>query len=123
MPVSFSLLIDNPAANWCYRSEPESGTNNRHIPIPRGKLLGGSSAINGLVYVRGQQLDYDTWAQLGNRGWSYADVLPFFKSMESFDKGGTAWVADKNERGLVAAEEQPQQRPALLHEPQQFTHS
>ena len=91
VPVSFSLLIDNPAANWCYRSEPESGTNDRHIPIPRGKLLGGSSAINGLVYVRGQQLDYDTWAQLGNRGWSYADVLPFFKSMESFDKGGSAY--------------------------------
>ncbi|MDG2075641.1 MAG: GMC family oxidoreductase N-terminal domain-containing protein, partial [Arenicellales bacterium] len=81
VPVSFSLLIDNPAANWCYRSEPEAGTNDRHIPIPRGKLLGGSSAINGLVYVRGQQLDYDTWAQLGNRGWSYADVLPFFKKM------------------------------------------
>ena len=87
VPVSFSLLIDNPAANWCYRSEPEAGTNERQIPIPRGKLLGGSSAINGLVYVRGQQLDYDTWAQLGNRGWSYADVLPFFKKMESFEKG------------------------------------
>ena len=57
VPVSFSLLIDNPAANWCYRSEPEAGTNERQIPIPRGKLLGGSSAINGLVYARGQQLE------------------------------------------------------------------
>ncbi len=86
-PVSFSLLIDNPKANWCYRSEPEAGTKHRAIPIPRGKLLGGSSAINGLVYVRGHQLDYDTWAQLGNRGWSYNDVLPLFKRIESYDSG------------------------------------
>ena len=86
-PVSFSLLIDNPKANWCYRSEPEPSTNHRAIPIPRGKLLGGSSAINGLVYVRGHQLDYDTWGQLGNRGWSYNDVLPLFKRIESYDSG------------------------------------
>ena len=91
VPVSFAWLIDNPAANWCYRSEPEAGTNDREIPIPRGKLLGGSSAINGLVHVRGQQLDYDTWAQFGNGGWSFADVLPFFKKIESFEKGDSAY--------------------------------
>ena len=91
VPVSFAWLIDNPAANWCYRSEPEAGTNDREIPIPRGKLLGGSSAINGLVHVRGQQLDYDTWAQFGNCGWSFADVLPFFKKIESFEKGDSAY--------------------------------
>ena len=84
LPASFALLIDNPSANWRYRSEPEENTSNRQIPIPRGKLLGGSSSINGLVYVRGNKLDYDTWAQMGNTGWSYDDVLPFFKKMENY---------------------------------------
>src|SRR3979490_1170269 len=68
MPLRFGLLIDNPAANWLYQSEPEPGTANRVIPVPRGKLLGGSSSINGLVWVRGQPLDFDTWAQMGCRG-------------------------------------------------------
>ena len=85
MPISFAKLIDNPAANWCYRSEPDEGSGGRTIPVPRGRLLGGSSAINGLVFVRGQRLDYDTWAQLGNRGWSYDDVLPVFRRMEHFE--------------------------------------
>ena len=87
MPMSFGLLINNPAANWCYRSVPEDGTANREIPVPRGKLLGGSSAINGLVYVRGQPLDYDTWAQRGNRGWSFDDVEPIFRRMETYAHG------------------------------------
>ena len=86
-PISFGLLIDNPVANWRYFSEPEPNTNNRAIPVPRGKLLGGSSSINGLVYVRGQPLDFDTWAQMGNRGWSYRDVAPVFRRMESYVKG------------------------------------
>jgi len=88
MPASFGLLISDPAANWCYRSTPEGNTANREIPVPRGKLLGGSSAINGMVYVRGQPLDYDTWAQRGNRGWSFEDVLPLFKRMEHYEHGG-----------------------------------
>jgi choline dehydrogenase-like flavoprotein len=68
IPVGFAKLIQNPAANWLYSSEPDDGTDQRRIPIPRGKLLGGSSSINGMVFVRGQAQDYDTWAQLGNRG-------------------------------------------------------
>ena len=87
IPASFGLLIDHPTANWRYSSQPEEGTANRRIPVPRGKLLGGSSSINGLVFVRGQQLDYDTWGQLGNRGWSYDDVLPTFKKMEHYEHG------------------------------------
>ena len=87
MPASFGLLISDPAANWCYTSAPEPATANREIPVPRGKLLGGSSSINGLVYVRGQPLDYDTWAQRGNRGWSFDDVLPIFKRMENYEHG------------------------------------
>jgi len=84
IPVSFAKLIANPAANWLYSSEPEEGSAQRRIPVPRGKLLGGSSSINGMVFVRGQAQDFDHWAQLGNRGWSYQDVLPVFKDMESY---------------------------------------
>jgi choline dehydrogenase len=94
-PISFGLLINHPAANWLYASEPEAGTAHRAIPVPRGKLLGGSSAINGLVWVRGQPLDYDTWAQMGARGWSWQDVAPIFKRMENYEKG------DANGRGVA----------------------
>jgi choline dehydrogenase len=87
MPLSFGLLIENPAANWCYTSDPEPGTANRQIPVPRGKVLGGSSSINGLVWVRGQPLDYDTWAQMGCRGWSWRDVAPLFTRLENFVDG------------------------------------
>src|SRR5262249_58198980 len=89
-PVSFGLLIDHPKANWRYASEPEPGTANRVIPVPRGKVLGGSSAINGLVWVRGQPLDYDTWAQMGARGWSWQDVAPLFTRIENFVDGDGA---------------------------------
>src|SRR5439155_550038 len=88
IPIGMARLIKNPAANWLYSAEPEASTNGRRLPVPRGKLLGGSSAINGMVFVRGQAQDFDTWAQLGNRGWSYQDVLPFFKRMESYAGGG-----------------------------------
>jgi len=88
IPVGMARLITNPAANWLYSAEPEANTDGRRIPVPRGKLLGGSSAINGMAFVRGQAQDFDTWAQMGNQGWSYEDVLPFFKRMESYAGGG-----------------------------------
>jgi len=88
IPIGMARLITNPAANWLYSSEPEAGTNGRRLPVPRGKLLGGSSSINGMVFVRGQAQDFDTWAQMGNRGWSYTEVLPFFKRMESYAGAG-----------------------------------
>ncbi len=88
IPTSYGKLIDNPQANWCYESEPEEATAFKPVPVPRGRLLGGSSAINGLVYVRGQPRDYDGWAQLGNRGWSFADVAPIFRRMETYEPGG-----------------------------------
>ena len=108
IPVGFAKLIENPAANWLYSSEPDAGTGQRRIPIPRGKLLGGSSAINGMVFVRGQAQDYDTWAQLGNRGWSYREVLPIFRDMESYQgdaddeyrgRNGLLKVTENNETG------------------------
>jgi choline dehydrogenase len=88
VPIGMGRLIANPAANWLYSSEPEANTNGRRLPVPRAKLLGGSSSINGMVFVRGQAQDFDTWAQMGNRGWSYAEVLPFFKRMESYEGEG-----------------------------------
>ena len=88
IPIGFAKLINNPTANWLYAAEPEASTSGRAIPVPRGKLLGGSSAINGMAFVRGQAQDFDTWAQMGNRGWSYLDVLPFFKRMERYEGGG-----------------------------------
>ena len=88
IPLGYALLLNDPAANWCYSSEPETATGGRRIPVPRGRMLGGSSAINGCAFVRGQARDFDTWAQLGNRGWSYADVLPFFKKLEAYEGGG-----------------------------------
>ena len=88
LPVGSARLIANPEANWLYASEPEPSTKGRRIPVPRGKLLGGSSAINGMAFVRGQAQDFDTWAQMGNTGWSYREVLPFFKRIESYQGGG-----------------------------------
>ena len=89
VPISFARFINRPGVNWLYSSEPEANTGGRNIPVPRGKMLGGSSAINGMVFVRGQAQDFDTWAQLGNRGWSYQDVLPYFKRLESYDGGSS----------------------------------
>ncbi len=87
MPAGFYKLISDPRYNWCFWSEPEEGTGNRPITIPRGRTLGGSSAINGVLYVRGQPTDYDLWAQFGNRGWSYESVLPYFRRAETFEGG------------------------------------
>src|SRR6201996_9019779 len=91
IPIGYARLIINPKANWLYSSEPEASTNGRKLPVPRGKMLGGSSAINGMAFVRGQAQDFDTWAQMGNQGWSYDDVLPFFKRMESWAAGENAY--------------------------------
>ena len=87
IPAGVAKLIDNPKVNWCYSAEADEGSGQRNIEVPRGKMLGGSSSINGMVYTRGQAQDYDHWGQLGNRGWSYQDVLPIFKQMESYDGG------------------------------------
>lgn len=88
IPVGFQKLLFHPKLNWNFETEPEDNVKGRRITIPRGKVLGGSSSINGMLYVRGQALDYDIWAQLGNQGWSFADVLPYFKKAESFERGG-----------------------------------
>ncbi len=88
IPLGYAKLLHNQAVNWCYSSEPEASTDGRRLPVPRGRMLGGSSSINGCAFVRGQAQDFDTWAQMGNRGWSFKDVLPFFKRMESYEGDG-----------------------------------
>ena len=82
VPVGFMKLLDHPTLTWGFKAEPDPGTAGRAIPYPRGRVLGGSSSINGLIYIRGQPEDFDHWAQLGNRGWGWDDVLPYFKQAE-----------------------------------------
>ena len=94
IPAGFMKTIANPSVNWLYQSEPCPGTNGRTIPMPRGKVIGGSSSINGLIFSRGQKMDFDVWAQKGNRGWSYDDVLPYFCRYESHENS-----EDNNFRG------------------------
>jgi choline dehydrogenase len=88
IPVGFNKLLNHTRYNWCFVTEPEENVGGRSIPIPRGKTLGGSSSINGMLYVRGNPLDYNTWSQLGNRGWSYDSVLPYFRKSEHFEGEG-----------------------------------
>ena len=87
VPVGYFKTIHNPATDWCYETEPDPGLNGRSLKWPRGKVLGGSSSINGLLYVRGQHQDYDRWAELGCTGWSYNDVLPYFKKAQNQARG------------------------------------
>ena len=91
IPIGYGKLFKNPRYNWMYQTEPEPELHNRRIFQPRGKVLGGSSSINGLVYLRGQKEDYDLWRQLGNTGWSFADVLPYFKRSEDQQRGPDAY--------------------------------
>ncbi|MFI5001362.1 MAG: GMC family oxidoreductase [Reyranellales bacterium] len=82
IPAGFMYTLVNPRVNWLYTSEPSEWTGGRRISAPRGKTLGGSSSINGHIYNRGQRMDFDGWAQRGNHGWGYADVLPYFRRTE-----------------------------------------
>ena len=87
IPVGYFKTMHNPDVDWCYKTEPDETMNNISIRYPRGKTLGGSSSINGLLYVRGQHRDYDVWRQLGNTGWSWDDVLPYFIKAENQERG------------------------------------
>jgi choline dehydrogenase len=111
VPIGYYRTIFDTRIGWGYQTEPEAGLNGRQIPWPRGKVLGGSSSINGLVYIRGQKEDFDHWRQLGNAGWSYDDVLPYFKRAEDQARGpdpyhgvgGPLSVGDSARHELVEA--------------------
>jgi choline dehydrogenase len=87
VPLGYGKLFKEKTVNWMYQTEPEPGLNGRQVFQPRGKVLGGSSSINGLLYVRGQHEDYDRWRQRGNAGWGYEDVLPYFRKAENQQRG------------------------------------
>lgn len=92
IPVGYFKTIHNPSMDWCYVTEPQPGLNGRSLKWPRGKVLGGSSSINGLLYVRGQRQDYDRWAEeLGCTGWNYENVLPYFRRAENQSRGADAY--------------------------------
>jgi choline dehydrogenase len=95
IPAGVLKLLHHPVVNWNYASAPEAGTAGRSIHWPRGKVLGGSSSINGMLYVRGNPADFDGWAQMGCRGWSFDDVLPFFRKSEHYVQGGDPEVRGK----------------------------
>jgi choline dehydrogenase len=97
MPAALSYPMNMSRYDWGYSSEPEPHLNNRRLACPRGKVIGGSSSINGMVYVRGHAKDFDHWAESGAEGWSYADVLPYYKRMENWRSGGHG--GDKSWRG------------------------
>lgn len=91
IPVGYLYTIGNPRTDWCYSTEPDPGLAGRSIGYARGKVLGGCSSINAMIYMRGQASDYDHWAALGNRGWGWNDVLPVFRESEDYQHGADAW--------------------------------
>ena len=91
IPVGYFKTMNNPKFDWMFKLEKDKGVNNRRIDWPRGKVLGGSSALNGLLYIRGDRHDYDNWKDLGNEGWSYKDVLPYFKKFECQENGSNEY--------------------------------
>ena len=90
IPLGFAFLMKDRSVNWCYQTEPEPELNYRKIAWPRGKVVGGSSAINGMVYIRGQREDYDAWGAAGNPGWSWEEILPYFLASEHNTRGSDA---------------------------------
>jgi choline dehydrogenase len=89
IPVGYLFSIGNPRSDWMFKTEPEEGLNGRSLNYPRGKVIGGSSAINAMIYMRGQAADYDHWRQLGLSGWGWNDVLPFFRRHEDHFLGAS----------------------------------
>ncbi|WEK45922.1 MAG: GMC family oxidoreductase N-terminal domain-containing protein [Candidatus Andeanibacterium colombiense] len=116
MPLAFLKAMPDPRFNWTYWTEEEPNLGGRKMPLPRGRVMGGSGSINGMFAMRGHPLDYDQWAQMGARGWSYADVLPYFKKSED------SWRGEGTYHGKGGpVQVRPIDSPFLLHEPMMET--
>ncbi|MDE0345933.1 MAG: GMC family oxidoreductase N-terminal domain-containing protein, partial [Boseongicola sp.] len=100
VPAAMRHAYNAPKYNWSYETEPEPFLNSRTLVQPRGKVLGGSSSINGLLYLRGHPLDYDGWAEAGAKGWSYAEVLPYFQRLETRADGNSEYQGRKGRIGV-----------------------
>lgn len=112
MPLAFLRAMFQPQFTWSYRSEPEPTLNGRTLWLPRGKVLGGTSSINGMFYMRGHSSDFDTWREMGCEGWGYRDVLPYFRRMETSWRGANEYHGDSGPLSVVAIDTK-----RLLHEP------
>jgi choline dehydrogenase len=112
MPLGFLRAVFNPALTWGYMSEPEPTLDGRSLWLPRGKVLGGSSSINGMFFMRGHSSDFDAWAAMGCAGWSFAEVLPYFRRLESSWRGAGRWHGDDGPLRVTAIDTR-----RLLHEP------
>jgi len=110
MPAALSFPMNMPRYDWGYVTEPEPHMGNRVMACPRGKVIGGSSSINGMIYVRGHARDFDTWAEMGATGWSYADVLPYFKRAEHWH-GADAPSPYRGSSGPLHLTRGPQKNP------------
>jgi choline dehydrogenase len=108
IPIGFGKTLNDPKVNWIYETESDPGTGNRPHKWPKGKVLGGSSSINGLLYVRGQAADYDNWAQMGARGWSWDDVLPYFRKSQTQQRGACDYHGGE---GPLHVSDFPEQHP------------
>ncbi|MBI1775953.1 MAG: GMC family oxidoreductase N-terminal domain-containing protein [Proteobacteria bacterium] len=114
IPLGYAKTIRDPSVNWMYTSAPEPGTDNRALALPRGRVLGGSSSINGHGFTRGQASDYDSWAQMGNRGWSFDEVLPYFRKLECFEGGADAYRGGDGPFRVSRVKDRPVVCEALL---------
>ena len=114
IPAGYFRTLHNPATDWCYKTTPEPALNGRSIEWPRGKVLGGSSSINGLLYIRGQDSDYNYWRQLGNKGWSASDVLPYFKRAECHSLGSSKFHGEGGPLSVELARNERKISDALI---------
>ena len=110
IPAGYAKLLGDPGYNWMYRTEPEPALNGRVIDVPAGRTIGGTGAINGMIYIRGHPDDYDAWRDAGNAGWGYADVLPWFKRSEANVRGADAFHGDSGPMPVAEARADPLSR-------------
>ena len=114
IPIGYAKTMFHSRYNWGFHTEPEVELNNRQLYWPRGKVLGGSSSINGLIYIRGQAEDYDAWAALGNDGWGWKDVLPTFKKLENNERGESAYHGANGPLGCSDIHDRPEIMEAII---------